>query len=79
MVVDPGGEVPTIVQLLRDNELKCNFILITHGHIDHFLAANELQAALGTCVTCFFLLCITLRLQILDQKLVCTQKIIFYG
>lgn len=34
-VVDPGGEVDTILHHLSENELNLELILITHAHADH--------------------------------------------
>jgi glyoxylase-like metal-dependent hydrolase (beta-lactamase superfamily II) len=50
IVVDPGGDIQTIVDVLRQNELKVKAIVITHAHIDHVTASNELRAATGAPV-----------------------------
>lgn len=46
-VVDPGGDVAKIVQRLDAHQLRCNRILITHGHLDHILGGRELKEATG--------------------------------
>ena len=53
-VVDPGGDVERIMQLIRRMDAKVSQILLTHGHVDHAagapaLAAN-LQSMFGTTV-----------------------------
>ncbi len=47
VVVDPGGDVPAILDVIRDNGLKIGQIWLTHGHIDHAGGAMELKEALG--------------------------------
>lgn len=44
VVVDPGDEYERIVEHLNRNELKLKVILLTHGHFDHIMAAQELAA-----------------------------------
>lgn len=47
VVVDPGGDVETILSVLNDNGIKITAIWLTHGHIDHAGGAMELKEALG--------------------------------
>ena len=47
IVVDPGGDVPAIRSALDAAGVKVDFILLTHGHIDHAGGAAELAADLG--------------------------------
>lgn len=47
VVVDPGGDVPVILQTIEENGLKIGEIWLTHGHIDHAGGAMELKNALG--------------------------------
>lgn len=47
VVVDPGGEVDRILDLLLEHKLKIGAIWLTHGHIDHAGGAMELKEALG--------------------------------
>ena len=49
-VIDPGDEVNTILDYLEDNNLKCRFIFLTHGHYDHTMAVNDLAAETGAKV-----------------------------
>jgi hydroxyacylglutathione hydrolase len=46
LVIDPGGEVPRILEAIRKQGLAPERILLTHGHIDHAGGAAELKAAL---------------------------------
>ncbi len=47
VVVDPGGDVERILDVIRDNGIAVSQIWITHGHIDHAGGAMELKEALG--------------------------------
>lgn len=42
IVIDPGDRAGKIEQYLKDNDLVCKAILLTHGHFDHIMAAAEL-------------------------------------
>ena len=46
-VIDPGGEVPRLLQILKDQTLTLEKIWITHGHLDHAGGAAELKEATG--------------------------------
>ena len=46
IVVDPGGDVPRILERIAANGLAIEAILLTHGHLDHAGGAAELRAAL---------------------------------
>lgn len=47
-VIDPGGDVNTILSTLSDNGLTLANILLTHGHIDHAGGAAELKERAGS-------------------------------
>jgi len=47
VVVDPGGDVATILDVISHNGLTIKEIWLTHGHIDHAGGADELREALG--------------------------------
>ncbi|MBU1315101.1 MAG: MBL fold metallo-hydrolase [Alphaproteobacteria bacterium] len=47
VVVDPGGDVATILDVISQNGLTIKEIWLTHGHIDHAGGADELREALG--------------------------------
>src|SRR5689334_15606698 len=46
-IVDPGGDVPTILKAIEQSGVKVEKILLTHGHIDHAGGAAELRNALA--------------------------------
>ena len=47
VVVDPGGDVERILDVIRDNSFAISQIWITHGHIDHAGGAMDLRDALS--------------------------------
>jgi glyoxylase-like metal-dependent hydrolase (beta-lactamase superfamily II) len=47
VVIDPGGDVPEILQVIKENGITLKEIWLTHGHIDHAGGADELREALG--------------------------------
>lgn len=47
VIVDPGGDVETILQVVSDNGLTLREIWLTHGHLDHAGGADELRERLG--------------------------------
>ena len=47
VVVDPGGDVPRIVEAVRRERMSVEAIWLTHGHIDHAVGAMALKRELG--------------------------------
>lgn len=47
VIVDPGGDVDTLVETIRRNGITIEAIWLTHGHIDHAGGAMELKETLG--------------------------------
>jgi len=47
LLIDPGFEAEKILDAVRERELTVEGILITHGHFDHFTAAEDVQQRLG--------------------------------
>ncbi|MGA7157318.1 MAG: MBL fold metallo-hydrolase [Acidobacteriaceae bacterium] len=47
IVVDPGYEIPRILQLLAKHHLTVKTIFITHAHIDHIASALRLKEITG--------------------------------
>ena len=46
-VVDPGGDVPLVLEAIKQTGVTIEKILLTHGHIDHAGGAAELREKLG--------------------------------
>lgn len=46
-VIDPGGEVPRLLDALKQHNLTLAKIWITHGHLDHAGGTAALQEATG--------------------------------
>lgn len=46
-IVDPGGDIDHIMEAITENDVSVEKIVLTHGHIDHTAAADELRARLG--------------------------------
>lgn len=44
VLVDPGGNPEDIINLIRTRGFKIIRILITHAHLDHILACNEIES-----------------------------------
>ena len=49
-VVDPGGDVPMIMEAITTLGVRVEKILITHGHIDHAGGAAELREKLEVTI-----------------------------
>ncbi len=47
VVIDPGGDVPSILEAVRELGLQVERVWLTHGHFDHAGGAAELAEALG--------------------------------
>ncbi|MBT8115072.1 MAG: MBL fold metallo-hydrolase [Arenicella sp.] len=46
-VVDPGGDLDKITQVIEDNALELDKILITHAHLDHAGGTAQLARSTG--------------------------------
>ena len=47
MVVDPGGEMDVVINMLMTLGSKLKYILLTHCHGDHMAGANMLREKVG--------------------------------
>ena len=47
VVIDPGGSAEKIASILTKNDLTLRYIVNTHGHFDHVLAAAPLKSQAG--------------------------------
>lgn len=46
LVIDPGGSVEDIMDIIKENQLNIKYILLTHGHGDHIGGVKELKELL---------------------------------
>lgn len=46
-IIDPGGDLPKIMQAVEQHAVKLEKILLTHGHIDHIGFTAELAQETG--------------------------------
>jgi hydroxyacylglutathione hydrolase len=42
-LIDPGWRIDTLVALIKNNDLDLKYILVTHGHSDHYFYVPELK------------------------------------
>jgi len=47
VVVDPGGDVESIIRAVRRHDLAIRYIINTHGHFDHVGGNRQAVAAFG--------------------------------
>jgi hydroxyacylglutathione hydrolase len=50
-VIDPGGDVAAITEVIGQEGVQLRDIFLTHGHLDHAGGAQELAAKLGVKIT----------------------------
>lgn len=47
VIIDPGDEVESLLDSVRENDLKVGAILLTHAHLDHVTGVGRAKAALN--------------------------------
>jgi hydroxyacylglutathione hydrolase len=50
VVIDPGDEVQSLLDVVRAHDLKVTAILLTHGHVDHVSGVAKAKRELGVPV-----------------------------
>jgi len=48
VLIDPGDEVPTLLETVEALALRVKYILLTHAHLDHITGVGAAKAALGS-------------------------------
>jgi hydroxyacylglutathione hydrolase len=49
-IVDPGDEPDRILDLIRENNFKLNYIVCTHAHFDHIAVISDIKQEIDTKV-----------------------------
>lgn len=47
VVIDPGDDVEDLLEVVRDQQLRIQWILLTHAHFDHITGVKRARGALG--------------------------------
>ena len=48
IIVDPGENVPDILDLVREDDIQVVEVVATHGHVDHIArAASVIRSSVG--------------------------------
>src|SRR5690554_2342620 len=42
-IIDPGGDALHLLSKIKSSELSIKYIILTHGHLDHIGAVNEIK------------------------------------
>lgn len=50
VVVDPGDEPDLIIDFIKENGLKVEYVILTHAHFDHVGAVSDLKESTGAKV-----------------------------
>ena len=50
VIIDPGADGKQIYRWVLEKGVKVDYILITHGHVDHIGAVDELRELLGNVI-----------------------------
>jgi len=52
IVIDPGGEPDKIIKEIEEHQLIVKYIILTHGHIDHIKALDDIKLHTNALVVC---------------------------
>lgn len=52
-LIDPGDYEEKIIAVLKEKEVKLTAIYLTHGHLDHMMAAERIREEYGVPVYCY--------------------------
>lgn len=50
VLIDAGVPAKRILDILKSRNIKLKYILLTHGHIDHILSADEIRKNTGAAI-----------------------------
>lgn len=53
VIIDPGADAPRIVAALEETGCEAEYVILTHGHADHMLAAHEVLRKTGAKLAVF--------------------------
>lgn len=53
VIVDPGADAPRIVSALEETQCTADYVILTHGHADHMMAAHEVMQKTGAKLAVF--------------------------
>lgn len=53
VVIDPGADAPRIVAALEETGCTADYVILTHGHADHMMAAHEVLQKTGAKLAIF--------------------------
>ncbi len=49
-IIDPGDDAEKLIEFIESKNLNLTKILITHGHLDHIMAADKLRSHFGVAI-----------------------------
>lgn len=47
VVIDPGDDAPVILNAIKMSQIEINYILLTHGHVDHVAHLSRVKQETG--------------------------------
>ncbi len=52
VIIDPGFDAEKIIGVVKSNNLKVKYVLLTHGHFDHIRAIPEIKKEFDVDILC---------------------------